>query len=186
MPPTPPRLYFLTHWPRLSHSPHQYRFLSPQCPHHPPPLLLRPLTTTPPLQRNASLGKLDSYRTVELNATETNEDDNPRDFSAFKTEIEKATAYLRSELAKLKTGGLDLEAIEALKVNFGGVGNGGGRGREDGKREMGRGGAGQGKERNTVMLGDVAQVVPKGRVVVVMVAEKEVSFPLPPPFAHGF
>ena len=101
---------------------------------------------------------------MELNAAKTASNDDARDFSAFKSEIEKATTFLRAELAKLKAGGLDLEAVEGLRVTLGpGKGDAGGKGRVKGQ---------------VVRLGDVGQVVPRGRVVVVMVGEKEVSFPL--------
>ena len=131
-------------------------------------LAARPLSTTPPLRKKGG-GKQDQKRTVELNSAKTASNDDARDFSAFKTEIEKATTFLRAELAKLKAGGLDLEAIEALRVTLGpGKGDAGPGGK-------GRGGEGGRARGQVVRLGDVSQVVPRGRVVVVMVGEKDVS-----------
>lgn len=85
----------------------------------------------------------------------------------------------------MKAGGIDLEAVEKVRVNIGG-----GQGKEvgaanakDGKRKgEGKRGKGKGgKEEDdgsgtamTVALGEVAQVVKKGREVVIMVGEKEV------------
>lgn len=84
--------------------------------------------------------------------------------------------YLKSELSKLKAGGLDLEAIEGLKVDFGTAKGDAGRGPAAGKGRN----KGDGKARGEVVrVGDVAQVVPRGRVVVVMVGEKDVSFSFP-------
>ncbi|KAG7005935.1 hypothetical protein G7Y79_00017g043170 [Physcia stellaris] len=126
--PAPPSLR------RLPHLPLPY--LRPPPPR--PPLCLRcslaarPLSTTPPLRKKGG-GKQDQKRTVELNAAKTASNDDARDFSAFKTEIEKATTVM--------------------------LGPGKGRGGEGG--------------RQVVRLGDVGQVVPRGRVVVVMVGEKE-------------
>ena len=108
------------------------------------------------------------------NAAKTAGNDDARDFSAFQAEIDKASEHLKSELSKLKAGGLDLEAIEALRVNLGagkgdaGTGPAGGKGR----------GKGDGKGKGEVVkVGDVAQVVPRGRMVVIMVGEKDVSIP---------
>ena len=142
----------------------------------------RPLSTSPRLRKKGG-GKQDQKRTVELNSAKTASNDDARDFSAFKTEIEKATAFLRAELAKLKAGGLDLEAIEALRVTLGpgkgdaGMGPAGGKGRGGGESGRAKG--------QVVRLGDVSQVVPRGRVVVVMVGEKDVSSPFSFYQLHG-
>ena len=136
----------------------------------------RPLSTSPRPRKKGG-GKQDQKRTVELNSAKTASNDDARDFSAFKTEIEKATGFLREELAKLKAGGLDLEAIEALRVTLGsGKGDTGSGGKEKGRG--GESGSGSGRAKGQVVrLGDVSQVVPRGRVVVVMVGEKDVSSP---------
>lgn len=110
---------------------------------------------------------------MEINAAKTAGNDDARDFSAFLGQIDKASEHLKSELSKLKAGGLDLEAIEALRVSLGtakgnaGPGPAGGKGR----------GKGDGKAKGEVVrVGDVAQVVPRGRTVVIMVGEKDVGF----------
>ena len=134
-------------------------------------LTLRPLSLSHSLLRKGG-GKQDQKRTLEVNAAKTASNDDAHDFSDFKTEIDKAVNYLKSELSKLKAGGLDLEAIEALKVNFGTSKGDAGTGSKDVK---GRG-KDSGKARGEVVsVGDIAQIAPKGRVVIVMAGEKDVG-----------
>jgi len=129
---------------------------------------VRRLSTTPPLFKKGG-GKQEQKRTVEINSAKTASRDDAHDFSGFQHEIDKATDYLKSELSKLRAGGLDLEAIEALKISLGtSRGGGGGGPKKDGARAGGKGRV------DTLRLGDVAQVVPRGRIVVIMVGEKEV------------
>ena len=72
----------------------------------------------------------------------------------MEAEIQKAIERLRADLSKLRTGGrFNPDVLEALRV------------------QLGKGGDAQ-----TVRLGDVAQVVPKGRTVQVMVGEQDVGF----------
>ena len=79
------------------------------------------------------------------------------DLSEYEAGIERAQGRLREELAKVQPGGVgrDLEALEGVRVVLGGKGEGG-----------------------NVRLGDVAQVVPRGKAVVVLVGEREVSLGL--------
>jgi ribosome recycling factor len=66
----------------------------------------------------------------------------------------KAIEHLTHDLSQLRAGGrLNPEIVESLKVQLGT--------------------AREGKQ--TVRLGDIAQVVPKGRLLNVMLAEQEVS-----------
>ena len=101
---------------------------------------------------------------------EKSSSDDPGNFSAMKDEISLIAGRLREDLKKIKAGGLDVDAIESLRVRLkdssGGV-TGGGKGVK-GAKSKGSGG-------EDVRLGDVAQVIPRGRVVVVSVGEKDVS-----------
>ena len=134
-------------------------------PHYSP---LRQLSSSPRLLRKGG-GKQEQKRTVEINAAKTAGKDDAHDFSNYHQKIEKATNYLKRELSKLKAGGLDLDAIESLKVNLSVSGGGGGGGPKDDGSRSGAKGKGE-----IVHLGDVAQVVPRGRLVIIMVAEKNV------------
>lgn len=130
---------------------------------------LRRLSSTPPRRKKGG-GNQEQKRTVEINSAKSAGRDDPHDFSGFRHEIDKATDYLKSELSKLRPGGLDLEAIEALRVSLSTSGGGkGGSSKKDGARSGGKG------KSDTVKLGDVAQVVPRGRIVVIMIGEKEVN-----------
>ena len=128
----------------------------------------RGLSTTTTLLKKGG-GKQEQKRTVEINSAKTEGRDDARDFSIYRHEIDKTIDVLEKELSKLRAGGLDLEAIEALNVNLGSSGGGGGGDpKKDGSRSGGKG------KGDRVKLGDVAQVVPRGRIVVIMVGEKEV------------
>jgi len=130
---------------------------------------VRELSTTAPLLKKGG-GKHEQKRTVEISSAKTASKDDAHDFSGFQHEIDKATDYLKSELSKLRAGGLDLVAIEALRVNLGTSGGGGGGGpKKDGARSGTKG------KVDMARLGDVAQVVPRGRIVIIMVGEKEVN-----------
>lgn len=85
--------------------------------------------------------------------------DDPFDFSELESGISKAHDKLKDELSKLRAGGrFNPELLENLRVQLVN------KDKESGKE--------------SVRLGDVAQVVPRGRVLGVMVGEKDVS----PPF----
>lgn len=79
--------------------------------------------------------------------------EDPFDFSELDAGIEKALKRLGEDLSKLRTGGrFNPELIENLRVNL----------NKEGKK--------------TERLGDLAQVLPKGgRMVMVLVGEKDVS-----------
>jgi ribosome recycling factor len=75
------------------------------------------------------------------------------DVSELEASILKAIEKLTHDLAQLRSGGrLNPDIVESLKVQLGT--------------------AGQGKE--TVRLGDIAQVVPRGRVLNVICGDEEV------------
>lgn len=139
---------------------------------------LRRLSFTPPRRKKGG-GKQEQKRTVEINSVNSAGRDDAHDFSGFQHEIDKATDYLKSELSKLRAGGLDLAAIEALRVSLGTSGGGkGGAPKKDGARSGGKG------QSDTVKLGDVAQVVPRGRIVVILIGEKEVYLSLMHHYGH--
>ena len=156
---------------------------SPLTPNHQPPLLPnprrqhKPFTTTPhPLKKQG--GKKASKRTVSLNAEKTADDDpsDPSNFSALEAEIETIVTGLREQVRKIRPGGVSAEAVEEVRVALRKGGGGGGSSSsaaDKGSKEV-------------VKVGELAQVVPKGRVMVLFVAEKEVRAPtlnFPPLFS---
>ena len=134
-------------------------------------LTARQISTSPLLLKKGG-GKQEQKRTVGINADKTSAlgKDDALNFSDFQHAIDKATSHLKTQLSKLRTGGVDLEAIESLNVDLSAPSGGGGQGpKKDGSR------SGKKSEENIVRLGDIAQVVPKGRTVVVIVGEKDVT-----------
>lgn len=82
--------------------------------------------------------------------------DGAYDLSVLESEILKAIEQLTHKLSQLRSGGrLNPEVVEGLKVQLGIAGK-----------------DGDGKE--TVRLGDIAQVVPRGRMLNVICGEAEV------------
>ena len=64
---------------------------------------------------------------------ENSSSDDPGNFSAMKDEISLIEGRLREDLKKIKAGGLDVDAIENLRVKLkdsGGGGTGGGKGQK--------------------------------------------------------
>ncbi|KAI4171402.1 MAG: hypothetical protein LQ343_004258 [Gyalolechia ehrenbergii] len=106
-------------------------------------------------------GKQASKRTVSLNARKTaNDNADPTDFSTFESEIERIVTGLRNEVRKIRPGGLSVEDVESVKVTL----------KKAGGPDKG--------EKFTVKMVEMAQVVPRGRVMVVLVGEKEHVKPL--------
>ena len=91
--------------------------------------------------------------------------DDPGDFSTLEEEITSIKDGLREELKKIKAGGIDIEAVENVRVRLKGEGASVKGGKGSKSKSAG----------NEVRIKDIAQVVPRGRVVVIMVGEKEVS-----------
>jgi ribosome recycling factor len=82
--------------------------------------------------------------------------DEAYDVSGLEAQVLKAIEKLTHDLSQLRGGGkLSPEVVESLKVQLGT--------------------AGQGKE--TVRLGDIAQVVPRGRMMNVVCGEEAVRVP---------
>lgn len=89
----------------------------------------------------------------------------PCDVTTLRALIARAHEKLQAELLKLKPGGrFNPELLEKIRVTINAKGSGMGH----------RNGSG----RDMVSLGDVAQVLPRGRNIVVMVSEKDVWTPL--------
>ncbi|MCJ1264816.1 hypothetical protein MMC22_004691 [Lobaria immixta] len=111
-----------------------------------------PFTTGPVLKRGQSLHK--SSPDIR-NAKKKSQDDgsgdalDPLDLSALKDSIAQQLDWLKQQIADSRQGGRSTGAIEELRVSL-------------------RGGGAQ-----TVNLGELAQVVPRGRVLAVMVGDKE-------------
>ncbi|KAI9880145.1 MAG: hypothetical protein M1830_005174 [Pleopsidium flavum] len=108
----------------------------------------RTFTATPLFLKKG--GKENNKRNVEVAAAATADVD-PFDFTQLEAGIQKAIDKLKDELSKLRAGGrFNPEILEALRVQL-----------VKGSKE-------------TVRLGELAQIVPKGgRAVIVMVGEKD-------------
>ena len=135
-----------------------------------PRLQSRPFSTTSPWQKkggkaareasretaNASSSGSTSETSNSSNSNSSSgsgSSDDASDFSALEAEIQKAIEKLRGDLSKLRSGGrFNPDVLEALRVQLG-----------------------KASGSAMVKLGDVAQVVPKGRVVQVLVGEQDVS-----------
>lgn len=111
----------------------------------------RTFTTTAPLHKKGAKQAREEKRASQPSSGPASED--PSDFSTLEAEISSAIEKLKDDLSKLRAGGrFNPEVLEGLKVQV-----------EKGSAKK-------------VKLSDVAQVVPKGRVVQVIVGEREVSF----------
>lgn len=81
--------------------------------------------------------------------------DDPYDFSALEADISSSIEKLKNDLSKLRAGGrFNTEVLENLRV-------------QPNKNE-----------KQTVKLSDLAQVIPKGRTVQLLVGEKDVCMAL--------
>ncbi|XP_014552549.1 hypothetical protein COCVIDRAFT_19388 [Bipolaris victoriae FI3] len=127
------------------------RFTTPQCSSH----TARGFSSNPQLQKkagkaNRSHARTDSNPPVNKGVAPTPTDE-AYDVSGLESQILKAIEKLTHELSQLRSGGkLNPDIVESLKVQLGT--------------------AGHGKE--TVRLGDIAQVVPRGRVLNVICGEE--------------
>ncbi|KAL9051350.1 MAG: hypothetical protein Q9206_004739, partial [Seirophora lacunosa] len=132
-----------------------------------------PFITTPPhLSRQG--GKKASKNTVSVNADKTSSLDyaNPSDFSALEANIETIVAGLRDNVKRIKPGGVDVEAVGDVRVT---LKKPGGSSSSSSSSSSDKGGKGA---RDVVKVGELAQVVPRGRVLVLLVGEKEHVRPL--------
>ncbi|KAL9018989.1 MAG: hypothetical protein Q9185_003731 [Variospora sp. 1 TL-2023] len=126
-----------------------------------------PFTTTPwPLSKHG--GKKASKNTVSVNAQKTSSLDDstdPNDFSALEANIEKIVTGLRDDVRRIKPGGVDVEAVGEIRVALKKAGGSAVKGGKERRKDM-------------VKVGELAQVVPRGRVLVLLVGEKEHIKPL--------
>lgn len=101
--------------------------------------------------REASRSDSSSSSSSAAPATAVGSED-PFDFSALESDINDAVEKLKTDLSQLRQGGrFNPQVLESLRVQL--------------------------KQGGPVKLGDLAQVVPKGRVVQVVVGEQEVRLP---------
>ncbi|KAK3666163.1 hypothetical protein LTR22_002827 [Elasticomyces elasticus] len=107
--------------------------------------ITRHFTTSPQLQKKGAK----AAREAAAPSSSTPSDD-PSDFSALEADIASSIERLKTDLSKLRAGGrFNPETLENLRV------------------------APQKSSTATVKLSDVAQVIPKGRTVQIMVGEKD-------------
>lgn len=112
----------------------------------------RSFSTTQSRFKSNRGGKQDSKRTVELNEEKTEQIEDPLDLTKYENEIKEIQQQSREDLSKIRPGGVSAEQIEETRVH---LGKGAGR-------------------REAVTVGDLSQVVARGREVVILVGEKEV------------
>ncbi|KAL8703860.1 MAG: hypothetical protein Q9201_002949, partial [Fulgogasparrea decipioides] len=126
----------------------------------------RSFSTTFPFSRKQG-GKGSSKNTIAVNASKVS-NENPLDFSALENEIERVVKDLREEVQRIRPGGLNIDDVENARVQLKGqTGNAGGpKGRGSG-REKGQ------LRGDVVKVGDLCQIVQRGRVLVCMVGEKD-------------
>lgn len=114
------------------------------------PIAHRNFSSSPSLYKKKT--KADREKDDDSSSSAPAEVEDPSDFSALQDGIKKALAKLDNDLSKLRTGGrFNLELLESVRVNL-----------VKGSKA-------------TERLGDLAQVLPKGRIVTILVGEHEVS-----------
>lgn len=114
----------------------------------------RSFATTPTLlKKGGKAAREEKQAAAQKDPSGGSASEDPSDFTALENEISQALERLKEDLSKLRAGGrFNPEVLEALRVQ-------------------------PDKASNTkVKLGDLAQVVPKGRTVQVIVGEKDVSY----------
>lgn len=113
----------------------------------------RTFTTTPTLLKKGAKAAREEKRASQPSSLSGSSNEDPSDFSSLEAEISTAIERLKDDLSKLRAGGrFNPEVLEALRVQV------------------------DKSSAQKVRLGDLAQVVPRGRQVQVIVGEKEVSF----------
>lgn len=108
----------------------------------------RSFSTTRHLQKKGGKAARDESKAASK-SKDSNED--PFDFSALEGDIANAIEKLKNDLSKLRAGGrFNPEALESLRVQP------------------------DKNNKQSIKLSDLAQVIPKGRTVQVLVGEKDV------------
>lgn len=111
------------------------------------PPLSRPFTSTPSLLKKGAKAARDDSKSSPAAAAPT---EDPSDFSALEADIASAITRLKDDLSKLRAGGrFNPDTLSNLRVQ---------PSKTDGQK---------------VKLGDLAQVVPKGRTVQLLVGERD-------------
>jgi ribosome recycling factor len=112
----------------------------------------RLFTTSPTLQKKGAKAARDEAKTSSSSKSDSSpsSSEDPNDFTALESEITSSITRLKDDLSKLRAGGrFNPELLENLRV-------------QPDKSSP-----------QKVRLSDVAQVVPKGRTVQILVGEKE-------------
>lgn len=121
----------------------------------------RSFSTTPSLLKKGGKAARDESKAQASSQKDALPADDPNDFSALEADIAAAVERLKDDLSKLRAGGrFNPEVLENLRVQ---------------------------PDKNSgskVKMSDVAQVVPKGRTVQVLVGEKDVSVVPMNPLIH--
>ena len=114
---------------------------------------VRLFSTTPCLLKKGGKATRDDKQDLPKDSTTSNED--PSDFSALEADIASVIERLKNDLSKLRAGGrFNPEVLENLRVQP------------------------EKSSTQTVKLSDVAQVIPKGRTVQILVGEKDHTKPI--------
>ncbi|KAL8803384.1 MAG: hypothetical protein Q9182_003182 [Xanthomendoza sp. 2 TL-2023] len=123
-------------------------------------------STHHPLRKKQG-GKGSSKNTVGINASKiANDNIDPLDFSTLESEITKIVEKLQEDVRGIRAGGIDIEAVENARVTLKNMST------DAAKKKM------ETKEVVKVKLRDLCQVVPRGRMLVLMVGDKEHLKPL--------
>nr|POF19930.1 ribosome-recycling factor [Quercus suber] len=141
-----------TGWTRgeAKHTPECIKIASTTCQHA---LQRRAFGSSPMHLKKGAKAARDEKKATSSDSDAGGED--PFDFSALETDINTTIERLKDELSKLRAGGrFNPEVLESLRVQP------------------------EKSSNKTVRLDDVAQVIPKGRVVQIVVGEKEHVKPL--------
>ena len=142
----------------LYSSPQTCLYRSCNGPQYAPRIAVRCISSTPVLYKKGGKANMSHTRTDSsppvTDASRRTPTDEAFDFSTLESGILKALEKLTRDLSQLRSGGrFNPDVVENLKVQLGKAGS-----------------------KETVRLKDLAQVVPKGRLLNVIVGEKEVSF----------
>ncbi|KAK5135349.1 hypothetical protein LTR08_005291 [Meristemomyces frigidus] len=135
----------------LSKQPLRYNHLPQQ---DPSTTRVRLFSTSPCFLKKGGKAARDDKQDTPRDSTAATNDD-PSDFSALEADIASAIERLKNDLSKLRAGGrFNPEALENLRVQP------------------------EKSSTQTVKLSDVAQVIPKGRTVQILVGEKDHAKPI--------
>ncbi|KXT07670.1 hypothetical protein AC578_10204 [Pseudocercospora eumusae] len=111
---------------------------------------LRHFSTTPCLAKKGGKASREEKKADSKSSKGESANEDPYDFSALEADIARTLERLKNDLSKLRAGGrFNPEVVENLRVQPDKASN------------------------QTVKLSDVAQVIPKGRTVQILVGEKD-------------